>query len=410
MSTSRILWAILPRMKQDILKLACLLVVSACVPKGDGRSSAEPAPKTSNRTPLRVSLYPWVPAEASFKRFIEYDFERQNPEIDLIIVSLDNEPEYDPKAAHEALSSSADLLEVDAMILGDLVALGGASHPVVPERDWVPASKAAATVGGELWGVPHWACGYFIITRDATVASAENVTEFVAALNKLGSTTPIAGDMKGEWGTPMLYMDAFQDSHPDAPLDKVLAQELDAEVLASLRTVASLCPDKDGSSLCRKDSPGLFVSGSVPAYFGYSERLNKVLRAGEDPDGIFIRPVPLGANSRPVLFTDVVVQSAKCKGACSDAATRFLEYYTADATFESVLLSKDVGWDAVPRYLFPATLSAFQTPAVKKDKLYQQLEPVAKTATSYPNTGVFDAVSGEELATKVWKKLWATPF
>ncbi len=400
-------------MKPRLLPIACLLAASACVPKGGGQPSVDPSsntPATKERTSLRVSLYPWVPAEASFKRFIEYDFENQNPDIDLIVVSLDNEPEYNPTAAHEALGASVDLLEVDAMILGDLVAMGGAAHPKMPERSWVPASKTAATVDGKLWGVPHWACGYFIITRDPAIASATTVTDLTAVLKKTGSDSPIAGDMKGEWGTPMLYMDAFQDTHPDSPLDKVLAKDLDTEVLEGLRTVADLCPDKDGSSVCRSDAPAAFVSGKVAAYFGYSERLNKVLRAGEKPKGILIRPAPLGAKSQPVLFTDVVVQSAKCEDSCADAATRFLEYYTEDKTYESVLLAKDVGWDAVPRYLFPATLSAFQIPDVKKDTLYQQLEPVAREATSFPNAGVFDAVRGEELAEKIWKSLWGTSF
>ena len=54
---------------------------------------------------------------------------------------------------------------------------------------------------------------------------------------------------------------------------------------------------------------------------------------------------------------------------------------------EMLLTSGDVSATAVPRYLLPATLTAFDAPRVKGDYLYQQLKRAVRIADPFPNTG-----------------------
>lgn len=391
---------------RNALKLLPFVTVLVSCAKPDHPPSSPPDAKSTQKAQLRVSLYPWVPSEVAFRSFVELDFERKNPDIDLIIVDLEGDPAYDPTIAASYLRDDIDLLEVDAMILGDVVSKEVLAEPAMPARTWVPASLNAASVEGKPWGVPHWACGYFIITTEKDIATASNIDSFRAALDASSADIPLAGDMKGEWGTPMVYIDAYRDFFPDASADQALEDTQNRDVIDGLREIAKFCIDSQGNNDCRQDDSALFVSGRAAAYFGYSERLNKIFLPGSDAKGIYIRPVPLGPSSNPVLFTDVVVQSKNCVGDCSRSAKRFLEYYTADATYETVLMAKDVGDDAIPRYLFPATLSAFDVEGVKNNQLYQQMRDVANSAVSYPNTGVFEAVHGGSLARRLWTTIW----
>lgn len=396
---------------EKILKLLAFAAFVVSCNKQD-RSPTTPAADATEqqRITLRVSLYPWVPSEVAFRSFIELDFERKNPDIDLVVLELKGEPAYDPEAASAYLREDVDLLEVDAMILGDIASKDVLTKPAIPERTWVPASIDAASIQGQPWGVPHWACGYFVITTKREVADATDLESFRDALAGSSAEIPVAGDMKGEWGTPMVYIDAYADFFPDIPVAQALADTANSEVIAGLREVAKFCTDEKGNNYCRGDDSKLFANGRTGAYFGYSERLNKVFLPGNKPNDVYIRPVPLGPNSTPVLFTDVVVQSKNCAEDCSRAAARFLEYYTADETYAEVLMSKDVGYDAVPRYLFPATMSAFDSSDVKDDSLYKQMRAVAGSAIAYPNSGVFDAVSGDDLARALWEKIWGDEY
>jgi thiamine pyridinylase len=48
----------------------------------------------------------------------------------------------------------------------------------------------------------------------------------------------------------------------------------------------------------------------------------------------------------------------------------------------------DGGSDAIPRYLIPATKSAWETSRVKADPYYLAIQVVIREAQAYPNVGV----------------------
>ena len=52
-------------------------------------------------------------------------------------------------------------------------------------------------------------------------------------------------------------------------------------------------------------------------------------------------------------------------------------------------MSRDAGKPTVPRYLLPATLSAFDAPEVRRDALYRQLAQEIKDSDPFPNFWIY---------------------
>ncbi|WP_177169547.1 hypothetical protein [Cylindrospermopsis raciborskii] len=129
-----------------------------------------------------------------------------------------------------------------------------------------------------------------------------------------------------------------------------------------------------------------FVNNEVDAFFGYSERLNYILKNSSNSD-VQLSSLPLSEGSNPLLFADALVLRKDCDQTCENAANTFAAYLDNPDTQEWILSSKDAGENAVPRYLIPATYSAFTTNSLAKDSYYQTLEKVVKNADAYPNSG-----------------------
>lgn len=91
--------------------------------------------------------------------------------------------------------------------------------------------------------MPHWSCGYFIITTDSSVAEAGTAAELKVALAGLGTTTPdLGGDVIGSWGSVASYLDAYVDSYPTGDLAAALrAATLDTGVAFSLASIGAAC-------------------------------------------------------------------------------------------------------------------------------------------------------------------------
>lgn len=368
-------------------------------------ASAVSARAPAQRFQLRVSLYPWVPDPESLVRWIETDFEAAHPTIDLVVRPLNRSydwmPEYTGDLAYEIDKSVAaltgggadaqHLVEVDAMILGELAGRGALAPFGLPDADFLPFAREAVTYGGVTYGVPHWTCGYFVISEDADVREAKNAYQLATGLRD--ARTPrvdLVGDLDGSWDAITVYLDGFRDTWPGRGLQDALSHtELDPAVEASFRALGSAC-EKDGVNHCGSDGVDLFATGRADALVGYSERLNPILsHPGRAVGTLHLASATLGGGDHPALFTDALVMSPGCSTAqCRDAARQFAAYYTSDRVFEVVLMSRDGAPGATPRYLLPSTASAFAYGAVAADPLYQQLREEIRGGVSFPNHGV----------------------
>lgn len=357
---------------------------------------------------LRVSLYPWIPEPDSFIAWIESDFEAKNPDIDLVVrplvKSYDWEPgyvadlAYEPDRAAAALTDEASddfqhLVELDTVTLG-AVAQSGAMAPFnVKGADFLPAASEAVRWDGRRFGVPHWTCGYFVISESPAVRQAGDVGELVATLASAGTErVDLAGDLDGSWDSISIYLDALNDTYPNVDMQGALSQPaIDATVAGYFQSLCPACT-KDGVNHCADDAVDLFATGGADALIGFSERLNPILSHPARAVGeLHVASATLGGGDRPTAFVDALVMSSKCTSArCRKAARRFATYYVSDETFEVALMALDTQ-GGVPRYLLPSTKSALEYGQVGRDRLYAQLKHEIRRARSFPNRGIPEA-------------------
>ncbi|WP_437791552.1 hypothetical protein [Sorangium sp. So ce693] len=375
-------------------------------------SSADSSGKPG-RTKLSVALVPWIPdaagdAFASLRTMIEDGFESQHAaiDLDLRLVKSDDSYHNPVRLAGWLASGRYDLVEIDTMVLGDLIDADVLEPwPSVPERDYLAAARSGSTeIDGSgkpaWWGVPHLTCGFFLVTRSEKLDAASSIIGLVKAARESGK--PLLGNFASSWDLPALYLDARVDNGLDATnpaaLSNALKPPLEAASTAALKQLAELCrkgdnnPCIDGTYDETQEGPvDEFVKGSAIGYWGFSERLHRTVALmkaqGMPVAGLRVSTIPLGTSATPLLFTDAFVRRKGCSGdpACNAAAAAWAEFITRDDVVRDLLLSRDAGPAAVPRYLLPATSSAFQAEPIARDALYAELRPLAQSGRSFPS-------------------------
>ncbi|WP_208718801.1 hypothetical protein [Corallococcus sicarius] len=371
------------------------------------------------KTVLRVPLYPYIPDAAgdqlkAMGARIEAEFERTHPNIDLVTnPSCFSDDFYEPSQIARSLKGEGecgyDVIETDTIILQELVAEGAVRPwPRLPRRpDWHPAGIAASTHPDTkaLYGVPHWLCGHFIVSRSEAVRQAQTTSSLTQALDGLGTSMPdMAVNMLGSWNLPSMYLDAWADANGARNVSSAVTTEhYDAAVLTSMRHFAQTCQSSTGNPCvdgtydedANFDLPAtLFAQSQVDATMGYSERLHVILKnlpAGSSPSDIKLSSAPLGEGNHPVLFTDAYFLGVRCTGKCEAAALEFVEYMSDARTFEWILMSEDASAETrVPRYLLPATLDAYQTRKVRSDAFFPVMDAATRRGKAFPNGGLFN--------------------
>lgn len=121
------------------------------------------------------------------------------------------------------------------MILDELAQQGALAPFGLADADFLPFAREAVTYGGVEYGVPHWTCGYFVISEQAGVTQARNAHQLVSTLRD--ARTPrvdLAGDLDGSWDAITVYLDGHRDTWPGRSLQDALSHtELDPAVEAS---------------------------------------------------------------------------------------------------------------------------------------------------------------------------------
>lgn len=355
---------------------------------------------------LRAVVYPYIPngpddTEARLATRLERDFEDEHPDIDVEIqLSWEADP-YDYDNLERWLTSTdpaeaVHVVEVDALILGDLVDRGlVAEWPSLPHGDdWSAAARDAVTLDGKIHGVPHWLCGHMVISRDPDIAGAGTASALLDALAAGGpDVAGVSGTYLGTWNSVSLYTDAWADANGADDLAVSYAGPLDVDIVADMRAVAQTC-SLDGANPCLSEefdedfnaAAAAFVDGEYQATFGYTERLHYIVNAGVAPDELHLGSISFGADSTPVLFADAFVVRKDCTGECWEAAQAFIEHATAVDTFRWMLMSEDAPGDA-PRYLIPPRPGVFADPALTADPLFPQIEAAIAGGAAYPSRG-----------------------
>jgi thiamine pyridinylase len=301
-----------------------------------------------------------------------------------------------------------DLVEVDTVLFADLQQkmLIQPFDPQTDTSDWHPAALAAVKSGNDLLGIPHLLCGHYIISRNPKAAAALRIHDLYAALTADGEETAnIVGNFVGSWNMPALYLDAWRDTYPVRDPLTALTSPLHERARDALIEVKRLCDHKGGNRCLDgtfdyplEDAPArLFAAGLADALLGYSERLHVVSTALQvafpsrddfqrELEKIAVGPAALGFGNAPIVFVDAFVLRAGTSPAVRSAGQRFAEFINRPEVQEALLMSADAP-GALPRYLLPATQSAFQTPALQRDRFYPVLDKSLKDAIPYPSQG-----------------------
>jgi thiamine pyridinylase len=400
-------------MKRGIFQLIFASQLFACVTPatpatGATEESAIASEDLAGRLQLRISLYPWIPDPDSFLAFIEADFEAKNPDIDLVVrplvKSYDWEPEfvadlaYEPDKTAAALTDKTnadfqDIVEIDTLTLGVLAEHNALAPFRVKGLSFLPFATDAGTWHGQPFGVPHWTCGYFVISENSAIRHTHNAEDLAATLDSTGTDrVGLAGALDGSWDSISVYLDGFRDTYPSGDMQQALQQpQIDPVVAEHFQHLRSVCI-KDGVNYCGADAVDLFATGGANGLIGFSERLNPILAHPAKTVGeLHIASATLGGGDAPVGFVDALVLSPQCSSErCRKAAQRFANYYVSDETFESSLMALDTA-ARVPRYLLPSTTSALEFGLVGQDRLYAELKGEIRKTTALPNVGVPEA-------------------
>ncbi|MDC0711245.1 extracellular solute-binding protein [Stigmatella sp. ncwal1] len=395
-----------------IRKWMTLFSAVTCSLMGCGESQ----PPAEPRVRLRVPLYSYIPDAAgdqfqALAQRLESEFEQQHPDVDLVVnPSCFKDDLYEPSELARSLRGESDcaydVVETDTSLLGELVETGAvrpwAALPQGPQ--WHPAGISASTFQNQLYGVPHWLCAHYILSRNEAVSSAQTVDALVQALDALQTPAMnLAANLLGSWNLPSLYLDAWTDTHGPGNVQSAVSTQYDAQVLAGMKALTQGCETAQGNPCIdgtydaaeNFDLPThLFADGQADATLGYSERLHTLLKRApsEATQGTLrISLAPLGQGNQPLVFTDSFFLGKNCTGDCEQAAVRFVEYMSQASTYAWLLLSEDApAAGRVPRYLMPAALDVYETPGLKADPFYPRIGAATRTAAPFPNRGLLN--------------------
>ncbi|MFA7000498.1 MAG: hypothetical protein WC241_05340 [Candidatus Paceibacterota bacterium] len=328
------------------------------------------------RTPLKVILYPLVPAKDAYFRQVEAAFEERYPTIDLQLVDL-SANYYDEDSPDAVTNTFADVIELDSVFLEDFVATGRVRElpgaAIRPAGTFLSVAEQAVTLKGKMYGVPHWVCSNFLFSTAADPSSAKSLQDLrreIGEPHKVDKGLLI--DLKGRSTLGEWYLDSLLDRHKSLQAASAFLSESTADkaVYADLINIRALCD----SDLCRHDryhnAPGFYPvqfarhRGRILA--GYSEGLYYIgmedltkCREGEclSLGQIKIGPLPLSdAGSQSFAWVDSFVVARSCSGGCLSAAEAFLTFMSDASNVRDTLIP---GYSEAPRYLLPALKSLY---------------------------------------------------
>ncbi|MBD2579891.1 hypothetical protein [Oscillatoria sp. FACHB-1406] len=320
---------------------------------------------------LRVLLYPYVPDRLSLFQKIEGEFEKANPEVDLQLV--DNPDLVADYYSGGLQKASADVYEVDTILLSDLIQLGKISKIDFPKENFSKEAIAAVTRNGETYAVPHWLCGNFLFYRkgDTELASAKTWNDVSTILKQRNEALFV--DLKGSSTLGEWYFTVLSELVGVERAQQSISQStlLNSEVTTSLTSLLGLCPDGFCRSNDLHDRTGYysraFIARKSSAYIGYSESIHYGIQYALDNctstsgclsiNDIAVRRLPPfreNSMSKGVGWVDGLAVDSSLTGQKRSLAISFINYLVSEAAYKTVL---EPEWMEAPKYLLPARLN-----------------------------------------------------
>lgn len=356
-----------------------------------------PAASSNHEYDLKVAIYPVANADTIAKR-LKTEFEAAYPAYTVTVTVADSTPLYNADSLSQWLiDGTYDLVEADMILLETVlrkVTLADKSLPVWTSpphlEDWEPSMRAASSFENDIYGVPHYGCGFFLFTTDVALSQIHDNKLFIEALQQVADKKKylVAMNLDGTVTTGAVYLNAWSTVYGN------LAEALkppynDDRVIAAMKRIAGACrPSQTGTDIpCLSGAfknnadRQAYVAGEANVFIGYSEALHDIRKA--NPARIYVVQAPLGGGDQPRLYADSLLRRVGCTEdtPCGAATQAFAEYYLRSATYEWLLLGQDIPDNLIPRYLIPATKSGWPS----SDDYYVDIQHASQSLRAFPN-------------------------
>ncbi len=405
------------------MKSKVVALIICCILALYNLSGAAQEVNLKNKITLSVLFYPYVPDYNHIISVIKQEFEKNNPEIELL-PSKQNYEYYNKGG----LDAKYDIYELDTVFLADFVSSGRIqslnTEMIKARGDVLKFAKKASSWDSIPYGIPHWTCALFLFyfDHDKNVKNAKNLSDLesgIGIMHEKGRGLLI--DMAGHYTLGELYADCM--------LDQGLTIH---EVLENIESGSLYQPAVDAmTKLLYLSDVGLSRSELAhnvwPPYFthefahargraliGYSESLFYILSEIKqptdftptiDPQRIRAKLLNQGkASASSLAWVDSFVIDKSLRGRRLDAAYKFLEFVTSDKAYVSALFPP-----ASPsQYLLPAYRKTFTVPEIiNKAPLYPDFLSCLGNVKSFSTPSLGDKLRkyGEMLDKKLPKHL-----
>ncbi len=324
--------------------------------------------KENEATTLRVALYPYVPNRLALFYRVEEIFEARNPGVNLELVD-------DTTLIWEYYSgglqaTTADVYEVDTILLSDLVKSGKISAIKLPPGSYTDEAISAVTREGQVYGVPHWLCGNFLFYKkgDKEIENAATWKDLNEVL--LNRNEAMFVDFKGKSTLGEWYLTALSGIYGLEKAQSLVLENdvLDENAVSNLQVMLKSCP----AGFCRNDDlhdrtgyyARAFIAGKSSGYVGYSESIhfgiqysinNCTSTSGCLPtDDIAVRRLPGYSDSlvnEGIGWVDALALDANLDDKKKKLATSFIEFMVSEEAYQAIL---EPEWGEAPKYLIPA--------------------------------------------------------
>jgi thiamine pyridinylase len=368
-------------------------------PANDTRPFGQAPVLSGDRLRLRVSLISSVPdaaddGYASLLAGLKTQFEQTHPWIEVCFKRIDVRDDlYSTDDAGCGLiekwltapDGGVHVAETDTALLEWLV-LRKAIRPwsAVPDsHDWHPAGCEAGKIDGLRYALPHWLCIPTLIARPIR-ANAREAWDLISLATE--GSIRLAGKTGGRWNGPMLYLNAYCGVHGSHRAQDGLNINLNELALRSFRALGQACGSagQTPGASANAEAACLFANRQSDGFIGYTESLHQVLRLIGANEELLATPLVFRKGQAPLVSVDGWVLSANCSGEVERAARAFVEFMNRPETMRFIMMSQDAGPAAIPRYLLPATISAYRDPVVSRDRYYRQFGRMIADAVPYP--------------------------
>lgn len=356
------------------------------------------------RQVLRVVPYPDVPGDfASMLKIIEKGFEQRYPHIDLQFDEIEEMDSYQTHNLVEKLTSplnerGAHIIEVDTNMLGELAKMNLLEPLHYIKEDFFLPAMETSMLDGVQYGVPHWVCGNYLLTKDVDIAQARNVHDLDRRMRMKKEEGPwLAGNFTGSTYFINYYMQAWGQNKPDVKClhQALIAADIDEQTAHTLSIAASLmveegcCPCLDGTYI---QEPDLcferMMAGDYLAVQGFSECLWDLVQHGANPDDWHIIPLPLGDTLKNMIMADSYLVR---KGLCAEDLTAvqlFIDYVLEPEVYRDIMFSGGANGEEALRYLLPARRSMFLLPGIVNNKYYKRMLSIVDNSQAFANVDV----------------------